>query len=166
MNFRAMRKESVRKASWRQSASANPLSSLPDSPPAFVPPMQAKLVDRVPVGGQWRYELKLDGYRALAVKTATGVKLISRNAKELSRDYPKIVEAVRLLPFREGVLDGEIVAVNGDGKPSFQALQHRSRFERDRYSVLFFVFDLINLESGRDKPGREVHADPGMRKTG
>jgi bifunctional non-homologous end joining protein LigD len=141
-----MREESVRKPSRGQPIPDSPLSSLPDSPPAFIPPMQAKLVDRVPVGEQWRYELKLDGYRALAIKTANGAKLISRNEKELSRNYPKLVDAVRLIPFREGVLDGEIVAVDAAGKPSFQALQHQSRLERDRYSVFFFVFDLLNLE--------------------
>jgi bifunctional non-homologous end joining protein LigD len=73
---------------------------VPDAPPAFIPPMQAKLVDRLPVGEQWRYELKLDGYRALAIKTGSGVKLISRNQKSLSGQFPEVVEAAGLLPRR------------------------------------------------------------------
>ena len=81
--------------------------------------MQAKLVDRLPTGDQWRYELKLDGYRALAIKTTAGVRLISRNERDLSGAYPELVEAVRQLPVREGVLDGEIVAVDVAGKPLF-----------------------------------------------
>jgi ATP-dependent DNA ligase len=55
--------------------------------------MQTKLVDRLPVGEQWRYELKLGGYRAIAIKVARDVKLISRNEKDLSGDYPELVEA-------------------------------------------------------------------------
>jgi hypothetical protein len=54
-----------------------------------------------PAGDQWRYELKLDGYRAIAIKTASGVKLISRNEKDLSGDYPELVKAVRQLPFTQ-----------------------------------------------------------------
>jgi bifunctional non-homologous end joining protein LigD len=61
----------------RPSSRLDLLSSLPDATPAFVPPMMAKPVSSLPVGQQWRYELKLDGYRALAIKAAAGVKLIA-----------------------------------------------------------------------------------------
>jgi bifunctional non-homologous end joining protein LigD len=106
--------------------------------------MQAKLVDRLPVGEQWRYELKLDGYRVIAIKLASGVKLISRHENDLSGDYPELVQALGLIPIREGVLDGEVVVLDDSGKPSFQALQHLGRTKRER--LLYFAFDLLNLE--------------------
>jgi bifunctional non-homologous end joining protein LigD len=108
--------------------------------------MQAKPVDQLPVGEQWRYELKLDGYRALAIKTAAGVKLISRNENDLSAVYPEIVAGVRLLPLRQGVLDGEIVAVDEAGRPSFQMLQHLGSPGRNSRPILYFAFDLLNLD--------------------
>jgi bifunctional non-homologous end joining protein LigD len=108
--------------------------------------MQCKLVDRLPSGDQWRYELKLDGYRAEAIKTSAGVRLISRNQKDLSTAYPEIVEAFERLPIREGVFDGEIVAVDPSGKPSFQQLQHLGQPGREGPPLFYFAFDLLNLE--------------------
>jgi bifunctional non-homologous end joining protein LigD len=105
--------------------------------------MQAKLVDHLPVGEQCRYELKLDGYRVIAIKLASGVKLISRHEKDLSGDYPELVQALSLIPIREGALDGEVVVLDESGKPSFQALQHLGRTKRER--LLYFAFDLLNL---------------------
>jgi ATP-dependent DNA ligase len=138
-----MRKKPTTKPSSKEAT--DPLSGLPDAPPAFLEPMQAKLVDCLPEGDQWRYELKLDGFRALAIKTAAGVQLISRNRKSLSEQFPQLLEAVCLLPMGEGVLDGEIVAVDEAGKPSFQALQFLGRTKTVRASILYFAFDLLNV---------------------
>jgi hypothetical protein len=77
-----MRKKPTVKLSSKEAT--DPLSGLPDMPPAFLDPMQAKLVDCLPEGDLWRYELKLDGFRALAIKTAAGVQLISQNQKSLT----------------------------------------------------------------------------------
>jgi ATP-dependent DNA ligase len=60
--------------------------------------MQAKPVDRLPAGDQWRYELKLDGYRSLAIKSDAGVRLISRNETDLSAQFPELVECYGLTP--------------------------------------------------------------------
>jgi bifunctional non-homologous end joining protein LigD len=122
----------------------DPLPSLPKAVPGFIPPMQAKLVDRLPVGEQWRYELKLDGYRAIAIKTNSGVTLISRSENDLSSDYPELIKAFEDLSVREGVIDGEIVLLDDSGKPSFQALQHLGRTKRER--LIYFAFDLLILE--------------------
>src|SRR5262249_3985945 len=140
------RLRSVRPAIPRWDAAVAPLASLPNASPAFVEPMKCKLVDRLPAGEQWRYELKLDGYRALVIKSRAGVRLISRNKKTLSNDYPEIVEAVQTLPLSKGVLDGEIVAVDETGKPSFQALQHAATPRRTPRPIYYFAFDLLNLE--------------------
>jgi bifunctional non-homologous end joining protein LigD len=133
-----------RKEAARPGQGIDLLSALPDVAPGFITPMQAKLVDNLPVGDQWRHELKLDGYRVIAIKTTSGVKLISRNEKDLSGDYPELVKAFEDLSLREGVIDGEIVVLDDLGKPSFQALQHLGRTKRDR--LLYFAFDLLNLE--------------------
>ena len=108
--------------------------------------MQCKPVGSLPSGPNWRYELKLDGYRAEAIKTAAGIHLISRNQMDLSPAYPEIIDALAKLPMRQGVLDGEIVAVDAAGRPSFQALQHAAAPGRNPRPIYYFAFDLLNLD--------------------
>jgi ATP-dependent DNA ligase len=81
----------------------------------FIAPMLLQPTARLPEGAPWLYELKLDGYRAVAVKTAGQVRLWSRNEKDLSRSYPNIVDALAALP-DETVIEGEIVALDQAGK--------------------------------------------------
>ena len=115
------------------------------SSPAFVPPMTAKVVTALPEGPQWMYEVKLDGYRALLMKHDGQVRLLSRNEKRLS--YPEVEAAGRRLKAESVVLDGEVVAVDGNGHPSFQALQHRGA--HPQHAVVFFAFDVLHL-NGED----------------
>ena len=110
----------------------------------FVPPMAAELVDRLPEGADWMYELKLDGYRALVIKNGDAVELRSRNDKDLTRAYPEIHAAGRRLRADSAVVDGEVVAVDASGHPSFQALQHRSA--HPGYAIVFYAFDLLHLD--------------------
>jgi bifunctional non-homologous end joining protein LigD len=121
-------------------------ADLPAARPAFIPPMQAKLVDQLPSGKDWLYELKLDGNRALAIKVEGRVQLISRNQKDLTRAYPEIVNAIAALDLSSGVLDGEIVALDASGKPSFQALQHAPAPTSRARPIYYYAFDLLNLE--------------------
>jgi bifunctional non-homologous end joining protein LigD len=118
---------------------------------AFVEPMAAMLVDRLPEGDEWLYEAKFDGYRAIALKDGARVRLLSRRGNDLSRDYPGIVRAVRALGPDKVALDGEIVAFDEDGRPSFQQLQHRTA---KAAAVRYFVFDLLHLNGDdlRDLP--------------
>ena len=74
-------------------------------------PMLATSATELPEGPQWTYEVKWDGYRALVVKDGTDVQLISRNQKDLTRDYPTVVAAVRTIRQSSVILDGEIVAL-------------------------------------------------------
>src|SRR5690349_22033020 len=101
----------------------------------FIPPMAAELVDRLPEGDDWMYELKLDGYRALVIKNGDEVQLRSRNDKDLTRAYPEIERAARRIRAQSLIIDGEVVAVDETGRPSFQALQHRSA--HPGYAVVF-----------------------------
>lgn len=96
-------------------------------------------VPKLPEGSQWVWEIKLDGYRAGAVKTGGAVTLYSRNRKILSERFPYIVEPLRSLP--DGtVVDGEIVALDNDGRPVFNLLQNFTS-ESDR--IRYFLFDLL-----------------------
>ena len=95
-----------------------------------------------PVG--WAYELKLDGYRAVAFKTDGHVRLRSRNDNDFSTRYPSVARGLAKLP-NETVIDGELVAFDDQGRPSFNALQNHSAST----PVLFYVFDVMVL-AGRD----------------
>src|SRR5213076_1978255 len=89
-----------------------PRYSWPGMGPALLVPMLASSSDTLPEGPLWTYEVKWDGYRALAAKDGSRVRLISRNQKDLTRDYPAVVVAVQSVRASSFVLDGEIVAVD------------------------------------------------------
>ena len=102
---------------------ADPLRSLPKTKAAFIEPMECLSVSNLPEGSQWVWEIKLDGYRAVAVKSGDAVTLYSRNRKILNKRFPYIVQPLRELP--DGtVVDGEIVALDDDGRPVFNLLQN------------------------------------------
>jgi bifunctional non-homologous end joining protein LigD len=98
--------------------------------------------------------VKWDGYRALLVADGRGARLISRNGKDLTAAYPHIGRAAPQVTEQPMILDGEIVALDETGRPSFQALQHRSV---KRSAVVFYAFDLLQLGriDYRAKPLRE-----------
>ena len=121
------------------------LPKLPAAKPRFIEPMKAKLVDKPPATGDWIYELKFDGIRLIAAKDGKEVSLLSRNQNDLSRRFPEIVEAVRKLPADECVLDGEVVALDDQGRSSFQLLQTRE-MEGRRTPIYFYLFDLLQLD--------------------
>src|SRR3954468_747902 len=94
------------------------LAHQPRAKPDFIQPMQPELVTKLPTGPNWQYEVKWDGYRAIAVKDGADVKLFSRNHKSLTADFPTIVRQLSQLPVDQIVLDGELVAFDKEGKPS------------------------------------------------
>lgn len=114
----------------------------------FIEPMTAVNVDRLPKGEAWSYEAKLDGYRAVLLKRGEHVEIRSRRNHDLTKTYPAIVAAARSLVADHVVLDGEIVALDAEGRPSFQALQHHSR----DHTVVFYAFDAL-LVGGVDLTG-------------
>ena len=91
--------------------------------PVFITPMAAQPVTELPEGDAWLYEVKWDGYRALVLKDGNRVQVRSRNDKDLTPKYASIAHAARRLKAEQATLDGEIVALGQDGRPSFQALQ-------------------------------------------
>jgi len=115
------------------------LESLPKTEASFIEPMECLSVSQLPEGAQWVWEIKLDGYRALAVKSGSGVTLFSRRRKSLNRQFPYIVEALVDLP--EGtVVDGELVAIDDSGRPDFNLLQN---FRAEASRIHYYVFDLL-----------------------
>ncbi len=125
---------------------AAPTPRIPE--PQFVPPMQAKLVRDLPQGDDWIYEIKWDGYRIEALKHGDDVRLLSRNEKNHTSAFPQIRYAVAGITAHTAVLDGEIVALDDQGHPSFQALQHRTALA-SHHRLVYFAFDLLNL-NGKD----------------
>jgi len=124
---------------------------LPHRKPAFVEPMKARLSDKLPRGAEWIYEIKFDGIRALAMKKGNVAQLISRNQKDLSERFGTIAKAIQNLPAGEAVLDGEVVALDEEGRPSFQLLQN-SQQPGAKPPIVFYVFDMIQLD-GKDLTG-------------
>src|SRR5437660_6333185 len=113
--------------------------------PRFVEPMKAKLVEKPPATGDWIYELKFDGIRLIATKDGEKVSLVSRNQNDLSARFAEIVDAVKNLPADECVLDGEVVALDEEGRSSFQLLQARE-MEGRKSPIYFYAFDLLQLD--------------------
>ena len=111
----------------------------------FIAPMLLLRTDSLPEGTQWLYELKLDGYRAIAFKRDGKVNLRSRRNNDFSLQYPAVVKALAKLP-DDTVIDGEVVAFDLDGRPSFSALQN---YGSAPAPVVYYVFDVMVL-AGRD----------------
>lgn len=117
---------------------------------AFVEPMLVLPTSTLPEGPGWAYELKMDGYRAIAIKTNGRVQLRSRNNKDFNRKYPAVVEGLAALP-DETVIDGEVVALDDSGRPSFNLLQN---YGSSDVPICYYVFDLLVLS------GRNVMSEP------
>ena len=111
--------------------------------PEFVEPMAAREVSELPDEDGWIYEIKWDGYRALGLKHGETTRVISRNNRNLTRDFPAIGAALASLGAHTALLDGEIVALDPDGRPSFQSLQHRSS---STATIVYYAYDLLTLE--------------------
>jgi bifunctional non-homologous end joining protein LigD len=117
------------------------------APPAFQPPQLATLVDDVPTGSDWLYEYKYDGYRLL-LSVGDGVaSAFTRHGKDWSDKFKALVKAAANLP-AGCLIDGEAVALDKNGKPSFQLLQSTLK-ERQGANLVFYAFDLL-VDRGED----------------
>jgi bifunctional non-homologous end joining protein LigD len=129
-----------------------PQNSLPEEPlPKFVEPQLATLVSVVPEGTKWLHELKLDGYRILCRLDVNQVTLLTRTAQDWTHRMPAVAEAVKKLPARQAFVDGEVVALDDSGMPSFQLLQNSFRYG-DASRLVYYAFDLLYVD-GRDLRG-------------
>ena len=128
------------------------LSDYPKKPaPKSVKPMLCTLVDEPFDRSGWLFEIKWDGYRAIATKKANDVTLYSRNHIDFAEKYPPIMEALRAFK-HDVVVDGEIVVVDADGTPHFEWLQN---WYQDQYGTLqYYIFDILWCD------GHDVRAMP------
>src|SRR3954469_25319867 len=126
-----------------------------------LPPMEARAVDTIPVGDEWQYEPKWDGFRCIAFRDGEKVFLQSKAGQPLARYFPDVIEALQGLPVTRFVIDGELV-IPIDGALIFDELQLRlhpaaSRVQKlaTAHPALFIVFDLL---AGTD--GKSLLAQP------
>lgn len=110
--------------------------------PKFVEPALATLVDEVPDGDGWLFEVKLDGYRAIAAASGERAVVYTRSGLDWTDRYPAIARALRRLGLDGVLLDGEIVAVDAAGRSDFSAL-HRALERGGTADLSYFVFDLL-----------------------
>ncbi|MEO7210257.1 MAG: DNA ligase D, partial [Chitinophagaceae bacterium] len=117
----------------------------------FYKPMLATLVDKAFDDAEWIYEIKWDGYRAIADWQDDTLKFYSRNGLSFSDKFPQIAEALTSIK-HDAVLDGEIVLMDKENRPSFQKLQHYE--DNKDLPLLYYVFDLLFLDKRdiRDLP--------------
>ena len=111
-------------------------------PPKFVPPCAPVLARTIPRGLGWLHEPKLDGYRFQVVKTSREVRLYSRVGTEWTKRLPGFADAIRRLPCRSAILDGELVLPDESGIPDFEGLQGAARACTE-HMLVFFAFDLL-----------------------
>jgi DNA ligase D-like protein (predicted ligase) len=111
----------------------------------FIEPMECLDVDVVSEGKEWLYEIKHDGYRAIAIKQNNEVQLLSRKGKLLSQ-FPNLFPDLLKLSPKSFILDGEAVAIDGSGKQSFSILQN---VRSNKAQVSFYAFDVLHL-NGED----------------
>jgi ATP-dependent DNA ligase len=131
--------------------------------PPFAP-MEALSVDEIPIGPEWQYEPKWDGFRCLAFRDGKDVELQSKSGQPLTRYFPELVEDMRHAKANKFVLDGEIV-VPSDGAFSFDALLQRIHPAQSRVQklaqetpALFIGFDLLLDASGKELTGAPLEA--------
>lgn len=107
----------------------------------FIEPMLLLPARTLPEGANWAYELKLDGYRALAIKTDGTVHLRSRNNKDFNARYPAVAKALAPL-LDETVIHGEVVALDKSGRLSFNTLQNHGSA---KVPIVYYVFGVLIL---------------------
>jgi len=118
----------------RGRGAVKPSSHIPH-PTSHITPMLATIGTTIPTGAGWTFEPKYDGVRVLAFAAGASVRLITRNGKDKSHQFPEVTAGVRALALRRKrpfVLDGEIVAFTGDAPARFQALQSRMHLQGER----------------------------------
>src|SRR4051794_15636261 len=141
---------------WMMHRMAPPEDSDREPVPHKLQPMLARSGDLPTDDGGWAYEVKWDGVRALAAVEGGRLRLTSRNLNDITPRYPELRELGRALGSREALLDGEVVAFGGDGRPSFQRLQTRMHVTGDAQvrrlmrtdPVVYVLFDVLHLDGG------------------
>jgi bifunctional non-homologous end joining protein LigD len=122
--------------------------------PVKIQPMLASVIERPFDDPNWLFEIKWDGYRAVSFIENGNVRLVSRNQNDLTHRYPELQDLPKFLQTKNAILDGEVVAVDEQGRPSFSLMQQRTGIRqhgrqaapRRDLPIFYYVFDVIYLE--------------------
>jgi bifunctional non-homologous end joining protein LigD len=122
--------------------------------PLKIRPMLAESVEKAFDGLEWLFEIKWDGYRAIAFIDGGKVRLVSRNQNDLTPRYPELKDMAKFIGAKTAILDGEVVALDEEGKASFSLMQQRTGFRpggrravgNADVPVLYYAFDLLYLD--------------------
>ena len=122
--------------------------------PRALQPMLAEPAEKAFTRDGWLFELKLDGYRLIASKSKGEALLLTRNGNDYTGVFPEIARAIKALPIDEFIIDGEVVVLDAEGKPSFARLQRRGRLTNDvdvrraavELPATFYAFDLLAVD--------------------
>jgi bifunctional non-homologous end joining protein LigD len=155
-------KKGLKPAPRRKSGTARPPARDPAAPPSaarapeFRAPQKATLVDHVPSGSAWIHEMKYDGYRCLLAIGGGGAKVYTRSGLDWSDKFPEIVAAAREIEVGSALLDGEICALDENGRSSFSALQQG--ISEGGRGLTLFLFDALEID------GEDVAALPNVER--
>jgi bifunctional non-homologous end joining protein LigD len=122
--------------------------------PTTIHPMLAESIDKPFDGAEWLFEIKWDGYRAIAFIENGQTRLVSRNQIDLTARYPELKNMAQMVKAKTAILDGEVVALDAEGKASFSLMQQRTGFRpggrrataKADVPVLYYAFDLLYLD--------------------
>jgi bifunctional non-homologous end joining protein LigD len=122
--------------------------------PTVIHPMLATPTAKAFDNPDWLFEIKWDGYRAVAFIEDGGVRLVSRNQNDLTGQFPELGSLPQFVKVERAILDGEIVALDDEGRPSFSLMQQRTGFQpgkrrlpgREGVPVVYYAFDLLYLD--------------------
>jgi bifunctional non-homologous end joining protein LigD len=125
--------------------------------PTVIHPMLAASSETAFDDPDWLFEIKLDGYRAIAFVENGSVRLVSRNQNDLTAQFPELADLAKHIRAKTAVLDGEIVALDAQGRPSFSLMQQRTGLRsygrrvapKADIPILYYAFDVLYLD-GKD----------------
>lgn len=153
--------KTTERASAKRAAAKRPAAAKVRAvkPPPFgqLEPQLATLVDDVPTRGDWLYELKYDGYRAIATLDDGEVRIASRNGKDWTDHFRTVAAALSHVRAKNAVFDGEIAYVTEDGRTDFQKLQNALSGREGAERLVYFVFDLLHYD-GVDLTGEPLES--------
>jgi bifunctional non-homologous end joining protein LigD len=136
------------------SSAVKPIGPVKRPMPTAIHPMLAESIDEPFDGPEWLFEIKWDGYRAIAFIENGKVRLVSRNQNDLTPRYPELKDLPQFIKGKSVILDGEVVALDEKGRASFSLMQQRTGFRpggrraaaKADVPVLYYAFDLLYLD--------------------
>jgi bifunctional non-homologous end joining protein LigD len=153
-HFSASAAVSAVKTSSVSSAAKDLAGAVKRSMPASIQPMLASVIEKPFDDPNWLFEIKWDGYRAIAFIEAGKVRLVSRNQNDLTPRYAELRELAKFVNAKTAILDGEVVVLDEQGRSSFSLMQQRTGIRshgrqatpRSELPILYYAFDLLYLD--------------------